>query len=155
MLGLPVWAGVVVLVVAILAVNVLLWMLVIRPRLRRGLASATRDATMALGGAATLREGTVRSMGLESGGAARLRGTGHLAVTEDEIVFVLVAPRRTLRIARDAVVQVDTTRTHAGRASGRPFLRIRFTDETGVADAVAFDVPRGSLEAWRGALAVG
>ena len=148
-------AGVLVLVVAILAVQALLWGLVILPRVRRGLAAAAREATTALGGAATLREGTVRSMGLASGGASRLRGTGHLAVAEHEVVFVLVAPRRTLRIPRDAIAAVDTTRVHHGRATGRSLVRVRFTDDAGGEDAIAFDVGRRSLEAWREALAAG
>lgn len=118
------------------------------PLLRR----ARRDALTALGGAPPVMEGPVRGMGLVSGGAGTLRGLGHLAVAEHAIAFTLCLPRRTLTIPRDAVLGLDTTRTHAGRASSRPFLRVRFTDPAGHEDAVAFDVPRGEADRWLAAL---
>ena len=153
MLGLPVAAGVVVLVAGTLATQLLVWRLLIGPRLGARNADAEREATIALGGE-ILHSGTVRFLGLQSGGRAQIRGTGHLAVGRDEVVFVLLAPRRTVRISRAAITGVDTPRTHLGRSVLRPLLRIAFTADDGRPDAVAFDVGR-SLAAWQETLTVG
>ena len=84
MLGLPVWAGVAVLVVAIGATDLLLWRLVIMPRVRGRVADAAGEATIALGGE-VIMAGTARFLGLESDGRRQVRGTGHLAVGRDEV----------------------------------------------------------------------
>jgi hypothetical protein len=150
-LGLPVWAGVVVLVIAILAVEVAVWRFLIVPRLRARMAGAVREAEIALGGE-VVRSGTVSLAGAASSG--RARGAGHLAIGRQEVVFVRLAPRSTLRIARARIDLVDTTRSHLGRRARHPFLRIAFRDEAGAADVVAFNVGRDTGP-WEEALAAG
>ncbi len=153
MLGLPVAAGVIVLVVGILATQLLVWRMVIMPQVRGRNADAEREATIALGGD-VLHSGAANFLGLQSRSRAQMRGTGHLAVSREEVVFVLLAPRRTVRIARAGITAVDTPRSHLGKSVLRPLLRIAFTAEDGRADVVAFDVGR-SLAVWQEALAAG
>ncbi len=153
MLGLPVWAGVVVLLVALTVVELAVWRLVLLPRVRARVNEARNDATLALGGDIVLG-GTATSLGVESAGRRRLRGTGYLAVGRDDVVFVMAAPHRVTRIARERITAVDTPRRHLGRSTGRPLLRVAFTDEDGAPDAVAFDVG-GATAPWQEVLAIG
>ena len=69
-------------------------------------------------------------------------------------MFVVAAPRRTVRIPRGRILVVDTPRSHLGRSVGRPLLRIAFTGKDGAPDAVAFDVGR-SPAVWQETLATG
>lgn len=152
--GLTSGAGVAVLVAAILALDALIWFGVVRPRIRARRDAARADAAVALGGEPPVREGDVRSLGELTRGRAQVRGTGHLAVTDDAIVFTLAVPRRTLRIPRDHVTGVEEVRTHLGKWVGRPVLRVDFLREDGQPDAIAFDVGR-DREGWRAALTPG
>lgn len=145
----PGW--VVLLVVGILVLDVLLFVVVILPRLRGRQSAAAAASTRALGGEPALREGSVRSLGQMSLGRTQVRGNGHLAVTDDAIVFTLLVPRRTLRISRGHVIGVEEVRTHLGKWVGRPLLRVDFLGEDGRPDAIAFDVGRDRT-AWRAAL---
>lgn len=145
----PGW--VILLVVGILALDVVLWLGVIRPALRRRATAAAADAALTLGGEPALREGNVRSLGQLSLGRGQVRGNGHLAVTDDAIVFTLMVPRRTVRIARDRVTGVGEVRAHLGTWVGRTLLRVDFIDDDGRPDAIAFDVGRDRA-AWRAAL---
>lgn len=147
------WAGVTVVVAGITAVELAVWMLVVRPRLRARRAEVARAAEMAAGGD-VVRSGPAGFVGLATGGRAQARGTGHLVVGRDELVFVRLVPRWTLRVARERIDLVDTTRVHLGKAVGHPFLRVAFRDEAGTADVVAFDVGRDTRP-WEEALAAG
>ena len=153
MLGLPVWAGVVVLLVALTVIEVAVWRLVLMPRVRARVEEARTQATLALGGDIVLG-GTATHLGLESGGRRQLRGTGYLAVGRDDLVFVMAAPHRVTRIARERISAVDTARRHLGRATGRARLRVCFTGEDGAPDAVAFDVGAATAP-WQEALSTG
>lgn len=139
------------LVAAILAVDVVIFFGVIRPALRRRFDEARTATQTELQGEIPLREGRVRSLGEESRGVTQVRGSGHLAVTEDAIVFAMAAPARTLRIPRDRVTGVEEARSHLGKWVGRPVLRVDFLRDDGQPDAVAFDVGR-DRDAWRAVL---
>jgi len=149
--GLPVWAGVLVLVGAILAVEIAIWRLLIIPRLRARMADAAREAEAALGGE-VIRSGRASFAGTASRG--RARGTGHLAIGPHEVVFVRLSPRSMLRIARARIDSVETTPSHLGGRKRRPLLRIAFRDEAGEPDVVGFHVGRDTRP-WEEALAAG
>ena len=111
-----------------------------------------REAIAAVPAGAVLHEGLVVGQGLVGGGWASMKGNGALVLTEDELVFVLAMPRRTLRIPRASILEVDVTRRHAGQASGRRWVRVRFTREDGQEDAFAFDPMRGGTDPWLAAI---
>lgn len=146
------WAGVMVIIAGITAVELAVWMLVVRPRLRARRAEAARAAEIAVGGDVVV-SGAAGLVGLASGSGAQARA-GHLVIGRDALVFVRRAPGLTLRVARERIDLVDTTRTHLGRATGHPLLRVAFRDEAGTADVVAFDVGRDTRP-WEEALAAG
>jgi hypothetical protein len=91
------------------------------------------------------------SFGVESGGKAQIRGNGCLALTAGELLFLMWIPRRELRIERGRITSVERASSHLGKSIFRPLLRIRFIDELGRADSVAWFVR--DLQAWEAALA--
>ncbi|MEA2432750.1 MAG: hypothetical protein QOG54_207 [Actinomycetota bacterium] len=88
--------------------------------------------------------------GLQSRGAAQMRGNGCLAITPDEVVFLMWLPRRDLYIPRQRITSVERVRSHLGKRIGRDLLKITFTDETGNPDSAAWFVH--DLPAWEAAL---
>ena len=88
--------------------------------------------------------------GLESKGVRQIRGNGCLAATRDEIVFVMWIPRKEFRIARNRVTGVERARWHLGKSRGRELLRVRFLNDAGAADSVAWFV--SDLPKWEAAL---
>ena len=76
--------------------------------------------------------------GVESKGKWQIRGNGCLAATADEILFVMWFPRREIRIRRDRVTAVEHAKWHLGKSVGRTLLRVRFTNDDGQPDSVAW-----------------
>ena len=78
-----------------------------------------------------------------------MRGTGTLALTARELVFLMWVPRRELRIAREAIKSVETGHGVAGKRTSRDLLHVRW--HTGEAeDEAAWAVK--DLGAWMAAL---
>jgi hypothetical protein len=107
--------------------------------------------SMAGGRELELMDESANSFGVESRGVTQIRGNGCLALTADEILFVMWLPRRELRISRERISLVERAGSHLGKTVGRPLLRVRFADEIGREDSVAWLVR--DLPAWEAALA--
>ena len=90
--------------------------------------------------------------GLESAGVTQIRGNGCLAATNDEILFIMWIPRKEIRIPRSWITSVERAKSHLGKTVFRPLLLVRFTNDQGAADAVAWLVR--DLPAWEAALSV-
>jgi hypothetical protein len=98
-----------------------------------------------------LIEDRANSFGVESRGMAQIRGNGCLAATRDEVLFAMWIPRRELRIERERIMAVERAGSHLGKTIGRPLLRIRYIDDAGRPDSVAWFVR--DLPAWEATLA--
>lgn len=122
-------------------------MLFLRRR-RRGIAAEVAARLGAEG--IVIADESANFFGVESRGAAQLRGNGHLAASPDRILFVMWLPRRELTIPRDRITAVERTRSHLGKSVGRELLRVRFTNDEGRPDSVAWLVR--DLAAWESAL---
>src|SRR4051794_17501818 len=85
------------------------------------------------------------SLGQESLGASQPRGTGTLELTDTEVAFAQWRPSVLLRIPRDAITTVDTTRSHLDKTMTSDLLRITWTTD-GAEDRVAFFVR--DLDPW-------
>jgi len=110
----------------------------------RQMAAAVRDE---LGpGRVRLVEPVAELLGLSSAGRNQPRGNGTLAASDEEVLFAMWVPRRTLRINRADIVAVDTPRSHRGRTRFRPLLRITYRDGAGRDERAAWAV--GDLDAW-------
>jgi hypothetical protein len=112
---------------------------------------AAARATRLTGGAVPDREGRANLVGLASRGSRQVRGAGRLVLTPDLLVFSQWMPRKDIVIPRERIAAVDTTRAHAGKATGARMLRVRFTTEDGGEDTCAWHV--ADLEGWLAALA--
>ncbi|MDP2345167.1 MAG: hypothetical protein Q8O67_29755 [Deltaproteobacteria bacterium] len=121
-------------------------------RLLRGLRVKGRTASEALtqGEAIVCIDEQANFFGVETKGAAQARGNGCLTATDQHLVFVQWVPRRDLVIRRTRIVAVERTRWHLGKSVGRDLLKVRFLNEEGQDDAVAFSV--ADLPAWERAL---
>lgn len=117
--------------------------------IRRLRAEVNRLVTERYGAAAVLMDDVASSFGVESRGAAQLRGNGCLVATRAELVFVQWVPRRELAIPRSAIVAVETPRWHLGKSRGVSLLKVVF-EEDGRRDSVAWQVR--NLDAWRNEL---
>lgn len=118
--------------------------------LRKRRRAAASDVRARLGDSAVLVDESANFFGIESRGKAQMRGNGHLAASADEIVFVMWLPRRELTIPRERVTAVERTRSHLGKSVGRELLRVRFANDAGEPDSVAWLVR--DLGAWEAAL---
>jgi hypothetical protein len=136
-------------VALVLGINLVVWLVLglwIRHRARSG---AAQMAT-ALHRQPTRLAGRARYLGRASAGRGQIRGTGDLALTADELVFVMWVPRRTLRIRRPDIEAVDTPKSFLGKTSGVRLLRVRWLEGETV-DEAAWHVR--DLDAWLRALA--
>lgn len=97
-----------------------------------------------------LLDDRANSFGIESAGVTQIRGNGCLAATDDEVLFVMWVPRREFRIPRDRITAVERATSHLGKTVARPLLRLRYTNQGGQADSIAWFV--SDLPAWETAL---
>lgn len=97
-----------------------------------------------------LLDDRANSFGVESAGVWQIRGNGCLAATDEEVLFVMWLPRRRIRIPRDRITAVDRVRTHLRKTIGTSLLRLRFIDDAGQSDAIAWFVR--DLPAWEATL---
>jgi hypothetical protein len=108
------------------------------------------EARIASLGVDPVRRSAARSLGVTSLGRGQVRGSGTLALTGDELIFLLAVPARETRIALGSITRVDTCRSHLGKSVGSKLLRITWNAETGE-DSLALQVP--DLDDWYAALA--
>lgn len=120
---------------------------------RKQLAEAGAEIDRLTEGQDVLKRSVASSFGLASGGMRQVRGSGVLALTEREIIFVMAMPRRTTRIERSRIRGIEQTNAHLGKSRGRPLLRIRFRGANGTEDSIAWLVQH--LGEWTTALGGG
>lgn len=124
----------------------------LRRLFRRWSRAAAEEVERTVGpGAVVFEEEGANFFGVESRGKAQVRGNGHLALTADEIVFVMWVGSRRLRIPRSAITSVHRKRSHLGKTVFRDLLAVSFTNDSGAPDTAAWLVR--DLPAWEAALA--
>lgn len=121
------------------------WLL--RPLSRPG---AARARALLGGREPVLADDLANCFGVESAGAAQLRGNGCLALGPDLLVFAMWLPKRDIVVPRTRILEVDTPRSHLRKSVGRPLLRVAWAREDGVQDRAAWFVR--DLDAWLAAL---
>lgn len=88
--------------------------------------------------------------GIESKGAAQLRGNGALVLTKDALHFYQLVPRRDFRFPLADIRSMELVRSHLGKSVGYKLLKVHFTQD-GAADSVAWFVP--DPEGWQASIA--
>lgn len=101
-------------------------------------------------GVEPIRQGPARSLGITSKGKGQVRGSGTLALTEGELIFLQAVPATDTRIPLSSITLVDTCRSHLGKSVGSKLLRVTWTAGHGE-DSIAMQV--ADLDAWYAALA--
>ncbi|MFM7058063.1 MAG: hypothetical protein ACKO2P_14185 [Planctomycetota bacterium] len=84
--------------------------------------------------------------GLQSLGGAQFRGNGLLVLTDQALVFQMLLPSRTFRIALTEVTGTSIVRSHCGKTIARNLLKVSFGSQ-GREDAMAWFVPEA--EQWQ------
>ena len=111
--------------------------------------SARKDLHGRLRSESTELEGTARLVGVQSRGLGQMRGTGTMALTAQELVFLMGVPRRELRIPREAIESVQTGHGLAGKWTSGELLHVRWRSADAL-DEAAWGVK--DLGAWLAAL---
>jgi hypothetical protein len=119
-------------------VGLLLWL---RTARRRALA----EAESYLAARTVLMRDGACSFGRESHGVTQIRGNGILALTDTELWFRMLLPARTTTVPVSAITAIETPRSHLGKGTIRPLLKVRFTTDHGE-DAIAWSV--ANLDRW-------
>ena len=132
---------------------VLAFLLVTVLVLRRVAQRGTADLGELVQGRRPERSETVLGLGVESRGAAQVRGNGSLALLEDELLFVQWVPRRVTRIPRASITAVETPRAFLGKTMGSRLLAVSWRTPEGGQDRIAWKVR--DLDAWLAALSHG
>ena len=79
--------------------------------------------------------------GQESRGPMQLRGTGTIVLTDKELYFERLWPRREYRIPLSAIEAVEMPTSYLGKTNFRPLLKVVFRNEAGEFDSMAWLVP--------------
>jgi hypothetical protein len=135
------------LLVAVAVAFVISWvtMAFIGRLARRRMPEAVEQATA--GGREALRVAPmVQFYGVASEGRRQLRGSGTLVLTDEHLRFDMWSPQRDLTIPLRSVVRVDTARTHVGKYSMRPLLRVTWRTWDGLDDVAAWSLT--DLDGW-------
>ena len=94
------------------------------------------EAALAKLGDVVLSNTLAQSFGQQSLGVTQARGAGALALTRDELYFLLYVPERELRIPLSAIEEISFVRSHLGKTQGVDLLHVRFAG-----DAIAWRLP--------------
>jgi len=142
------------LVVGLIALQVVLLVSAMRTIARIAFEKAAETLDADLGPTEAERFGPAQCLGHDAPGVGSVRGTGALALTADELRFVLAAPRTRFTIARDDVTGTEVAAGfrrpgYAQRALRGELLAVHFTS-AGRACVVGFQVR--DPHAWAGAL---
>lgn len=86
--------------------------------------SQSRAATALSGVGPARRTVAATALGMTGDDDVELRGTGTLALTDDDLAFAQWRPEHLLRIPRSAITHVDTTREHLGKTMKTDVLRV-------------------------------
>ena len=78
--------------------------------------------------------------GQESRGAAQARGNGTLIFTDDELVFKQWVVNRDFRIPYRSIQSIDSPKSFLGKTQGVALFCVRYTNESGEEDAMAWRV---------------
>lgn len=135
--------GLTVLCVAVVLLGLRQFTQGLRKRGREAIARRHPDSDV------VLSETLAQSFGLQSLGAAQLRGSGALALTSGELFFLMYAPTREVVIPLASIDAVTLPRSHLGKTQGVELLHVRYTVD-GAEDAIAWRVP--DPRAWKAKL---
>lgn len=102
-------------------------------------ADLLREVQTRCGGQTLLRQGPANFFGLASKGGKQIRGNGALVLTDQQLLFVLLVPRRVIAVPLETIRDVSLTRGHCGKTIFRDLLKVEFSEADGT-DSIAWSV---------------
>jgi hypothetical protein len=84
--------------------------------------------------------------GQQSHKSLQIRGNGVLILTQEELYFEMLHPKKVLQIPTSAIIKVEITKSFLHKSAFKKLLKIMFQNESGEEDAVAWWV--SSLDEW-------
>jgi hypothetical protein len=84
--------------------------------------------------------------GQESRGVTQMRGNGLLILTDTALLFQMWVPNQEFRIPLRSIQSLENPRSFLGKSRLTPLLKVVYTNEQEVTDAMAWQVP--DLAAW-------
>jgi len=84
--------------------------------------------------------------GEASRGSTQIRGNGALVLTDTELFFVLLAPRKQYTIPLGQIVEITLPRSHLGKSVIKRLLKVEYRTPSGT-DSIAWAVP--DAEEWK------
>ncbi len=85
--------------------------------------------------------------GVESLGAAQLRGNGVLLLTSEEFFFEMWMPKKEFHISISSIINIEVVKSHLGKTKSRPLLKVVFQNVKGETDSAAWLV--GNIPHWK------
>lgn len=80
-------------------------------------------------------------VGRKSRFVAQVRGNGVLALTDRQLAFFMLLPKKEFRVPLERIQRIDHPLWFCGKSVGRELLVVHYLDEEGAEDAVGFRVP--------------
>ncbi len=75
--------------------------------------------------------------GLESLGQRQFRGNGILVLTEKELYFEMLLPKKEINIPLRNIVKIETPKSHLHKTKFKPLLKVIFKNDIGEIGSVA------------------
>ncbi len=76
--------------------------------------------------------------GQESRGMKQIRGNGILILTDEELYFQMLFPKKELTILVNSIIGVESTRSFLGKTKVHPLLKVDFKNDKDEADSAAW-----------------
>ena len=96
-------------------------------RVKRIARQRLAEVQTQLGDQIKILDPSANFFGQKSLGIGQVRGNGVLALTEEDIYFLMWLPRRELRIPRSSIQEIKTPRSFLGKSKLTPLLEIVYT----------------------------
>jgi len=133
--GKPLLFGGGIIILLIVAGGLILLLVLLRKRKReieRAITSRyPEDAIL-------FRDDGANLFGMASLGRRQVRGNGTLILTGDELVFMMLVPRKEIRIPLSSIIRIETPKSFLGKTRFIPLLKIDFSTPEGKTDSAAW-----------------
>ena len=87
--------------------------------------------------------------GESSRGGVQIRGNGALVLTDSELFFIMLAPRKQYTIPLDQITEITLPRSHLGKSVIKRPLKVEYRTPKGT-DSIAWALP--DSEDWKDAI---
>ena len=80
------------------------------------------------------------SFGQESLGVKQVRGNGIIVLTNSEVYFEMLMPKKSWTIPVSSIQAVENPTSHLGKTRGIPLLKVVFQNQQGAIDSIVWQI---------------